>query len=210
MHMDHAYNLLQACKPSAKPQWYNYFSDLMCPGDCSSLQIPVLCMYIHARLFNFSLVSPLAMRYLGPNFGDTSLAHQRTNQPSQCRIRSLSIGLGQNFLCSSSHSNAMRILIVNASHVAKWGLFPGRYRDDITEAIKMHEIPGARVLILHMRGNPVVDHSVLNSILEAESSMHACRSSMPWWNRESDRRDFLPMNDLTFSLWTQPFCRASQ
>lgn len=46
-------------------------------------------------------------------------------------------GRSQNFL-----------LIVNASHVARSGLFPDRYRDDITEAIKMHGITGARVLVL--------------------------------------------------------------
>ena len=46
--------------------------------------------------------------------------------PLNVRIRSLSIGLRQVFLYSSSHGNAMIILIVNASHVAKWGLFPDR------------------------------------------------------------------------------------
>lgn len=61
------------------------------------------------------------------------------------------------------------------------------------------------------------DHSVFNTIFEAEWCMHACRSisrdgivtpstALP----EGDWKDFLTINDPTFSLWTQSFCHVSQ
>ena len=59
----------------------------------------------------------------GPNFGHTYLAHDEQINPLNFRIRSLSMGLRQVFLYSSSHGNVMMILIVNASHVASRAYF---------------------------------------------------------------------------------------
>lgn len=126
---------MDQCRPASHRQNPNdtiIFLILSGPAIALRCRFQYSVQYIHAWLFNFSWSAhwPSGCYCWGQTSDILIWLINKQISPLNVRIRSLSMGLRQVFLYSSSHGNAIMILIVNASHVAKWGFFPDRYRDD--------------------------------------------------------------------------------